>query len=280
MRNNLTVYVSSCDGYSDCWAPFFRLFGRYWPDFGGRIFLGTEYRDYAVEGLPVHAQQLCRKRGVPASQRVPWSRFTRWALEEIDADIVLFMQEDFFLRAPVRSDDIDRFLTLMEEHPDIACIHLTDQGPLPEGPSAFDRLDVVQRKQRYRVSCQCALWRRAELLSLLRDDESALEFEKFASRRSAAAGHLFLTVNRDFVRKDRYEIVPYVFTGIIQGRWYREVVPIFAENGIEVDYARRGFTDEPRPAKPLWKKVAFRLRQLKLSIRNEYDLRIHPQRTA
>ena len=280
MPDRLTVYVSSCDGYSDCWGPFFRLFARYWPDFSGRIFLGTEYRDCAVDGLPVTAQQVCRRRAVPASVRVPWSQFTRWALEDIDADIILFMQEDFFLRGSVQTGQIDRLLNLMEMQPEIACIHLTDQGVLSEGPSTFENLDVVRLRQRYRVSCQCALWRKQELLSILRDDESAAEFEEFGSRRSAASGHLYLAVNKDFVCKDRYEIVPYVFTGIIQGRWNREVVSLFAENGIDVDYSARGFTDDPRPPKTLGRKLAYQWRHLKLFLRNEYDLRIRPQRTA
>lgn len=280
MLDRLSIYVSSCDSYSDCWEPFFRLFARYWPDFSGRIFLGTEYRDFSLEGFRLRAQQLCLRRGVPASVRVPWSRFTRWALEEIDADIILFMQEDFFLRGRVQSGQIDHLLQLMETHPDIACIHLTDQSVLPEGPSEFENLDVVRRRQRYRVSCQCALWRKQELLSLLLDDESAAEYEEFGSRRSAYAGHKYLVVNQEFVCKDRYELVPYVFTGIVQGRWNREVVPLFADHGIDVPFSVRGFTDEPRPAKPLGRKLAGQWHRLICFIRNEYHLRIRAQRAS
>lgn len=280
MLDRLPVYVSSCDGYSDCWEPFFRLFARYWPDFGGMVYLGTEYLTYGCEGVDITPLQVCGKRGIPREERLPWSRFTRLALEGIDSDIILFMQEDFFLRERVKTAEIDRFLTLMEAHPEIRCIHLTDQASLPEGPSGYPDLDVVKRRQRYRVSCQCALWRKEELLSLLRDDENAWEFEELGSRRSAAAGRLYLTVNRSFVRKDVFEIVPYVFTGIIRGRWYPEVVPLFRENGIEVDYARRGMSDEALPLKPLPKRVSHFFYRLKRLIQNEYAIWTHPQGIA
>lgn len=280
MLERLAVYVSSCDGYSDCWEPFFRLFGRFWPDFGGKVYLGTEYLPYAYEGLDITALQVCSRHDVPRDERVPWSQFTRWAIEGIEADIILFMQEDFFLRDRVKSADIDRFLTLMEEYPDIRCIHLTDQASLPEGPSGYPDLDVVKLRQRYRVSCQCALWRKAELLSLLKDRESAWEFEELGSRRSAAARRLYLTVNRSFVRKGVYEIVPYVFTGIIRGRWFPEVVPLFRENGIEVDYSRRGMSDEALPRKPLAQRISHLFHRLKRLIQNEYAIWTRPQGTA
>lgn len=280
MLERLAVYVSSCDGYSDCWEPFFRLFERFWPDFGGRVYLGTEDLPYSFERIDMTALRVCLRNAVPKGERVPWSRFTRLALQSVGADIILFMQEDFFLRDRVRSADIERFLTLMEEHPEIRCIHLTDQASLPEGPSEWPDLDVVRRRQRYRVSCQCALWRKEEILSLLRDDESAWEYEEFGSRRSAAAGRLYLTVSRSFVQKGRYEIVPYVFTGIVQGRWYPEVVPLFKENGIEVDYSLRGLSDESRPRKPLLKKVSYQFNRLKRLIQNEFYIWTHPQGTS
>ncbi|MBR1706866.1 MAG: hypothetical protein IJ721_08810 [Bacteroidales bacterium] len=275
----LAVYISTCDGYSDCWNPFFRLFERYWPDFSGTLYLSTEYKEYAYGNLPVVSQRLCWSHGVPTSERVPWSRFTRWALEAVPDDLVLFLQEDFFLKGTVRSEVVDRYAVLMREHPDIRCLHLTDQSVQCGGPSEFPGLDEVPLRQRYRVSCQCALWRKDEILSILRDDESAWEYEEFGSARSAALGHRYLAVSHDVVRLGVYEIVPYVFTGIVQGQWLPEVQPLFEANGVVVDYTVRGF-HEGRRRKPFLDRVRYHLHRLVKKVRNEYDIRVHLERVA
>ena len=276
-----SVYISSCDGYSDCWEPFFTLLERFWPDCSHPLYLGSEYMD-SPRPDRVTALALCKSHGVPSSERVPWSRFTRWALEAIPSPLVLFLQEDFFLKAPVKDEEVERITEMMEAHPEIACVHLTDQGPLAEGPSdEFPGMDVLKLKQRYRVSCQAALWRKDELLALLRDKESAWEYEEFGSARSAAMGHLYLGVSRKIVRLGEYEIIPYLFTGIVQGRWIKEVVSLFEANGIEVDYSRRGFDEDyPKRKKSNWKRFVGWWVHLSHKIENERYIRRHIKRLA
>ena len=94
-----------------------------------------------------------------------------------------------------------------------------------------EHLDEMHLHRPYRISCQSALWRKKELLTLLRDRENAWEFEMFGSTRSAALGHRYLQVSKDYVRLNQFEIIPYVFTGIIKGKWFREVPALFKENG-------------------------------------------------
>ena len=251
------IYISTCDGYSDCWMPFLTLFKKYWPEFDGPLYLSSEYKDCTFEGLDVHAMKVMEQFPI-GTGRIPWSRFTRKALEMIPADIILFMQEDFFLRAPVRADIIREFAGLMKVRPDIQCIHLTDQCGQGSRPSSFDHLDTMIENRAYRISCQCALWRKREILSVLRDRESAWEYEMLGSARSAAMGHLYLQVKRDYVRLGEFEIVPYVFTGIIKGQWQKDVPALFAENGIEMDFSRRGMYTGPKPApkgNSVWNKL-------------------------
>ena len=200
-------------------------------------------------GLPrLVPMRICEQHKVPKNDRVSWSKLTRWALESIEEDIILFMQEDFFLKGLVQSDIIDCFADLMKGHPDICCIHLTDQCGTGSVPSEFEHLDEMHLHRPYRISCQSALWRKKELLTLLRDRENAWEFEMFGSTRSAALGHRYLQVSKDYVRLNQFEIIPYVFTGIIKGKWFREVPALFKENGIDMDLSIRGMY-EPQPTK-------------------------------
>lgn len=244
---NYSIYLSTCDGYSDCWDPFFTLFEKYWPGFDGTVYMSSEYLSYSRPYvIPL---QLCLNRSVPRNKRITWSRLTKWALKEIPSDLILFMQEDFFLKGPVKTDIIDEFASLMLSNHEIKCIHLTDQCGNWSTPSTFEHLDTMLLRRPYRISCQCALWRKEELLTLLRNRESAWEWEILGSSRSSALGHLYLQVSHDFVKLGSYEIVPYVFTGIIKGKWYHEVPDLFKQNGIECDFSIRGMYN-PLPSKP------------------------------
>lgn len=82
---------------------------------------------------------------------------------------------------------------------------------------------------------------------MLREWESAWEFEQFGSKRSAVLKHTYIAVSSRIVKKDSFEIVPYVFTGIIKGRWYEETVPLFEKYNIIMDWSRRGLLSEVKP---------------------------------
>jgi len=55
------------------------------------------------------------------------------------------------------------------------------------------------------------------------------------------AKHNFYVVDNKLVKLNEFEIIPYIFTGIIQGKWYEEVIPLFEKNNIHIDYSKRGF---------------------------------------
>ena len=265
--NNYSILINTCDKFEDCWNPFFLLFGKYWKDCKGKLYLNTEYKDYSYAGLDITAVKGCERNGFPRSKRATWSQCLKWALEMMDTDIVLYMQEDYFLKDEVKNDIVEEYVALMRKHSDIKCLHLTDQSVESTQPSEYTNLDEVRVKQKYRVSCQAALWRKEELLSLVRDWESAWEFEEFGSKRSSAMGKRYLTVSHDYVKLDEFEIIPYIFTGIIQGRWYRPVVPLFEANGIEMDHSRRDFKDDAPCHKPFMKRVEYRLKKIPKIIR-------------
>ncbi|MGD1007944.1 MAG: hypothetical protein ABR980_12030, partial [Ignavibacteriaceae bacterium] len=137
------------------------------------------------------------------------------ALESIDNDIVVYMQEDYFLKDTVKNELVEKYAKLMRYNGDIHCIHLTDQAVIAEDKSLnYEGLYTVALKQRHRISCQAALWRKSVLLSYLRSYENAWQFEEFGSKRSAALKHNFYVVDKNWVKLNKFEIIPYVFTGI------------------------------------------------------------------
>jgi hypothetical protein len=272
IKNNFSILINTCDNFEDCWEPFFRLFKSYWPDYKGKIYLNTEYKEYSYSGLDIVSTKVCEVNNVAKDKRATWSECLMWALQQIGTDLVLYMQEDYFLKGGVKNNLVEDFATLMLGNTDIKCIHLTDQSVITTEKSKFENLHSVALNQRYRVSCQAALWRKSELTGIIRVKESAWEFEEFGSKRSALLGGNYYAVDPGWVKLNEFEIIPYVFTGIIQGRWFEEVIPLFKKHGIEIDYSKRGFVNDA-PAKSIQKRIFYRINKIPKILLNNLELR-------
>ena len=76
----------------------------------------------------------------------------------------------------------------------------------------------------------------------LRSHESPWQMEVWGSKRAARTAGRIWAVNRDVYSETRTQVIPYVPTGIVRGRWKRDVVEdLFAEHGIEVPFEVRGW---------------------------------------
>ncbi len=267
---NYSIIINTCDKFEDCWFPFFHLLSKYWPNCKGKLYLNTERKTYEFPGLQIHSTQVC-KNDLPDSPFPTWSECLIRALNAIDDEIILYLQEDYFLHSSVRNELVEEYVELMANTPEIHCLHLTDQAVIPESRSEYKNLFTIRQHQRYRVSCQAALWRKSVLLDLLRSHEDAWQFEEFASRRSAILQQQFYVVDPSWVKKDVFEILPYIFTGIVQGRWYEPVVELFAKHSIPMDFARRGFVGDA-PRRSLGVKIRHFLKRLPTATRSRIEL--------
>lgn len=268
------ILINTCDKFEDCWDPFFKLMKKYWPDCQGRIYLNTEYKDYSYPGLDIVAVKGCERNGFPRDQRATWSQCLLWALELMEEDIVLYMQEDYFFNANVDNGEVEKWLNTIAGTPSIHCLHITPwamyQGKGNAGRSRHEGLDLIARHYYYRVSCQAAFWKRDVLMSLVDARESAWDFEEFASERADYMPYNFYMVSKQSL--EQHLIFPYLLTGIVQGRWYKPVVDLFKSEGIEMNYNIRGFYGE-HPVKPFWKRVEFRLKKIPRWLRHKMHLR-------
>lgn len=243
MKNTYTILVNTCDKFDDCWLPFFKLFKKYWPDCKADIYLNTEYKEYEYKDLNIISTKVCAVK--QDAHKITWSECLIRALDSIDSEVVLYMQEDYFLKDKVKNEIVEKYVHLMNEDKTIDCIHLTDQAVVSESTeSKYKGLFPIMPNQRYFISCQAALWKKETLISYLRSYESAWQFEEFGSKRGRFLSNNFYSVDKREIQLDKSEIIPYLFTGIIQGRWYEKVVPLFQKHKIEIDYSNRGFVQE------------------------------------
>lgn len=267
---NYSILINTCDKFEDCWDPFFKLFKIYWPDYKGTIYLNTEYKDYYYPDLNIIAIKGCENNNFPRNKRATWSQCLKWAMESIKEDVVLYMQEDYFLKDQVKNELVEKYANLIHDQEDIHCIHLTDQGSPAERPSNYDNLWIVPKKHQDRISCQGALWRKDILLQYIRTYESAWNFEWWGSKRGEVLNHNFFVVDKNWVEKDEFEIIPYIFTGVIGGKWYKEVMPLFKRHNIEIDYSIRGFFEIKRIT--FKQRIKAKVKRLPIELRNSIDL--------
>ena len=265
------LLVNTCDKFEDCWIPFFSLLKKYWPDCSSKIYLNTEYKSYVDGEISIESICGCITKQIPVKKRATWSQCLRWALEKIDYDIILYMQEDYFIKSRVDNNCVNYFVDLMKNNSGIDCIQLTPGAVKHKGKSKYEKLDVVDNTYWSTISCQASLWRRDVLLKYIRDYESAWQFEWWGSKRAKILNDNFFVVSDSWVVSGKYEIIPYIITGVIGGAWYKPVVELFNNNNLHVDYSQRGFFEENKSI-TWFEKQKRRFFQLPVEVRNLWNL--------
>ena len=237
MNREFSILINTTDSFSDCWEPFFKLFCKYWPDYDGKIYLNTETKTFNYKNLNIISVQNGLKNGT-------WSQCFEYAVKNIDEEYFIYLQEDYFFHNKVDHRKIIYFFDIFKTNK-IDCLHLTDQ--CSEGP--FNRTDLSEEiwefsnNASYRISTQAAFWKKSMLLNVIRSWESGWDFEKFGTKRTINRPFKIMTINHDIYKKNHNELMPYVFTGIIKGKWKKEVVQLFDDHEIRIDYLLRGFSE-------------------------------------
>lgn len=262
-----SILINTCDKFEDCWNPFFKLWSIYWKDCNAKVYLNTEYKDYSYPGLNIYPIKGCLNNNVPKTKRATWSQCLKWALECIDSDVILYMQEDYFLKDKVKNNIVEQYVRLMLDNPQIDCIQLTDQAVYPQNKSNFPHLNTVKMNDWSVVSCQASLWQKNSLKELIRDYESAWNFEWFGSKRAKILKHNYFVVDKELAQLNEHEIIPYIFTGVIGGKWYKPVEYLFKKHNIEIDFSKRGFYEKSRN-----KTLPSKIKRIPIKIRAQIDL--------
>jgi hypothetical protein len=170
------------------------------------------------------------------------------ALEHIPTETLLYLQDDYFLYDTVRTDVVDEAARILETE-DLDCLRLMECGGAgPYEPTAYAWLCSVSHTAKYRISLQAGLWTKTGMRKYLRPHESPWQMEVWGSKRAARAEGGIWAVDRDVYSEDHTQVIPYVPTGVVRGKWRRDVVEdLFAEHGIEVPFGVRGWLPDGGP---------------------------------
>jgi hypothetical protein len=206
----------SCDRYSDLWKPFFALWARYWPNCAYPVYFVTNEKRAYFPGV----------RSIAVGPDASWSTGLRRALLRIPEEYVLLFLDDLLLAEEVPALALDRIIGWATGSR-VNCLRL---HPDPPPDFRIDRdVGLVNPGGAYRASTVVTLWARSVLIQLLRDGESAWEFEIRGSERADAYGEFYATY-RPWIK---------VTNGVIKGKWRPEVVRWLLREGVAVDLERR-----------------------------------------
>lgn len=115
VKNDVTIFISSCDLYEDAWMPVIALLKKQWPECKYPIVLGTEEKlfDSPLENV----QTIC------AGKNISWTERVRRCLSKIDTEYVLFMLEDYFLFDKVKVEGFEKALDIIRNDKTVGMIH-------------------------------------------------------------------------------------------------------------------------------------------------------------
>ncbi|MBQ8291233.1 MAG: hypothetical protein IJX88_01810 [Clostridia bacterium] len=173
MNNDCSILLLTCDNYVDVAQQNIRLIEKFWNNRPFGIFVGTEKKGFDCEGEGIN---------ILYSNESQWSKRVRQYLEVIPTEYVLVMLDDFFVEQEVDNDRIISILEQMKINKNIASTLLIPtkkkKGKIING------LLERKRNQRYLMTWQIGIWKKEDLLFLMRDNENPWESEIFGSLRA------------------------------------------------------------------------------------------------
>lgn len=132
------IVVNSCDAYSDLWDLFFLCMSDYWEGCEYQIVLNTESKRYSV---PSAMNFNVTAHNFDYGGADKWGARLISTLNDICAEFVIVLYDDFFLNAPVDQERLRTLLNLMSGAPDIGVVYLTKLLGVEKGRVREDGLD-------------------------------------------------------------------------------------------------------------------------------------------
>lgn len=278
LKDKITIFVSSCDKYEDCWYPFFKLFSI----FGGElkqcdIILNTESKKYHYEGLNI----ICPNN---FNNDIPWGERFKRCLENVKTPYVLTFLDDFFLREDVDIERIKQVISWLDNDINIANFSFDNIGTKKYVSKKYRDFCLLPIYQPWRCNTQSAIWRKELLDKSMLYCESPWEYEQKGTIRN----YTIMKHNKFFAIK--YNSIPPINYGlskekdfsIVQGKWLKsDIEPLFKKEGIDIDFNIRGFYEEKFYVYKEWKDnrswvkklVGFFINPIRVRIKNKKILK-------
>lgn len=254
MNDRCKILVFSCDKYEDAWYPFFTLMDKYWPDCPYEIVLNTESKtcNEKLKNLHVTTYNLYKPGEI-----VPYGKRTLDHLRKMDCEYVIITMDDFFIRSKVKTDELEKIMHWMDEDDKIASfclIHHDDPHSCRYSryEKGYENYSLRPRYCKQNYDFQISIWRRSALIKSWKEYFTPWEWEGPANYRSFHDGYKYYDLDDDAEFPiDYIDYKKNEWSGIRKGKWVKKTVyKLFEENGLSVDYSRRGWFDPDKDVMP------------------------------
>lgn len=227
--SKVAIMITSCDAYKDCWKPMIFSLDKYWPDCEWPRYVVTNYAD---EDLP---NTTIVKVG---DDKRSWCNLARMGMEAIDADYILFFQEDYWLGKPVDNEAIKAHVKYMDEN-NVDYLKIQDdirRDNLRIGDSDYCMNPIDMR---YAFNTAIAFWRKSAMPQLLPTDWDGWKFER---QITPYVKEKNIQINSQTLYSTEYAskgIKTITGDAIVRGVWTTAAVDFMKENGFEDVLAKR-----------------------------------------
>lgn len=219
----MKILVLSCDKNEDTFEPFHHCMEKYYPDHPEVIYK-TETRQNP------YYKTICKN--YPLDN---WTTGVRETLEEIDDNEILVMIDDCFIRNRVDTERIEYARKHLQGN--IAMFNFEKSFDTNDEETELEGFKKRKHGSAYEVSIMCGLWNKEKLIKVLEGKYTPWEVEGNQNN----CNYEYYINSGEYIIDWGY--VTYIFTGICKGKWCRNIVPFFEQEGIVVDYEKRGFCD-------------------------------------
>lgn len=234
--NNLTVFVSSADSYSDLWDVFFDLFYMNWPEFDGEIVLNTQDKTYSHPHLNVSCTNVGQLKGFGSTLRA--------GLDQVKTDNVLFVLIDHIFMGKVKAQLLEEYYDFFNKNElDTLCLK---QLPFTHYEKTVNP-NILMACPPYPVSLlfsyQIGIWKKSVLYEMALPHEDPWMSEWFGSLRAEK-----MKIRVGYMAKD--DCLPFNVDGagcIHRGYWLDNAIEYLNNNYDKIiDYTKRGlYRDNP-----------------------------------
>ncbi len=237
MKDDLcSVLVNSCDKYEDAWYPFFELLKKYWYDCPFKFYLNTESKNYEHKGIDLTVINGCHCSIITEK----WGERLKKCLKKIDSPYVILLLDDFFMQKEVLEDELESCITMMENDYEIIVIYFKNIHIGKTNYESNGKYNIINENRKYKLNLQAGLWRKADLETLISDDDSPWSFEENGHFRISSPSKKFLCSRAGSHTNIKNCVFPYLTArnlgfGIWNGKWLWNNEKLFRKNGIKVD---------------------------------------------
>ena len=238
-KHNIDVLIISCDAYSDVWDIFFKSFHKQWINCPLKLNLLTNNKSYDSNLVNT----------IKVGKDISWSDNLLRTIKYLNNDYVLILLDDLLLKNKISNSYFNQISNWVREN-DPNYLRLC----ISHKPNYFDEIiGKIPKVTPYKASTMPCIWKKSVLQELLKEGESAWDFEIKGSKRAYKYDRFYAVYN-DFITYKN---------GIIKGKWRRSIV----KENYNYDLNEK---DLSRPIMTLVEEYKYSFRKLRSALFNKF----------